>query len=414
MIYVMGLANLWNCAGESSSAPDGGDTDSQFDGADADSDVDSDADADADADTDSDIDSDADADSDTDDECEPDPVLNGVVAGTVWQPIAAAAPLQIHTQATAYSGGGIDECIIYVLGGGHNNGMNDAVAALDLSRFSTQGWVESFASTADYLGVGDLDYAAISAELNATYSLPGMFDRAGELGRLSIHTYDAVVPVDGGFYLFGGENPYDNPGQAAPVWPSRTGTIAHYSRSQGWRYISDQLTGVADAGRIAAALDGSDENIIWLIQDWELYHFDRSAEQVTATGLSANNWSTEGWIESGDGRLYVGGGIDNGSFAWYDGDEWSAAHELPFDNSQIGATAFARGALWGYERGTLWRWDDGGTSWVTEATGGPQTNRYVYGRFGYDATHDLFYVVNVIDEEWQTWFVRLPRNRNSR
>jgi hypothetical protein len=80
-----------------------------------------------------------------------DPVLSSV--GTSWTQVTPGMPLLVHENTNAYSGGVFCHGRWYILGGGHANSYNDAVAMLDVSTFSTVGFWEEFQSTADYLGV---------------------------------------------------------------------------------------------------------------------------------------------------------------------------------------------------------------------------------------------------------------------
>mgnify|MGYP000045946714 FL=1 len=100
------------------------------------------------------------------------PFIDGIAVGQVWQDVTASEGnnLRIDHQAVAYSGGGTANGRTVVFGGGHNNGMSDAVAFLDWRKFETIGWVEELPSTADHIGGAENDYAQIGAYLNATDS----------------------------------------------------------------------------------------------------------------------------------------------------------------------------------------------------------------------------------------------------
>lgn len=337
-----------------------------------------------------------------------DPALDAIQVSTTWQRQTAANTLQMHNNANAYSGGGIADGVLYVTGGGHKNWFNDAVAVLDLASFSSTGWVETFQSTADYLQVDDEDAVAIGAELNTNYIAgTSMFQRGAVVGKISYHTFDGIVPVAGGFYTFGGENTYDNPGQPVPAWANRTGSIAQYSEELGWRFISNDLVdSLFDVAHVAACLDYTDSNKIWVVQGWGLYSFDRTTEQITNENIVLPLWAAEGWIECGDGALYIGGGIGNNQFVTLDiaSGNWSTAENLPFTSSREGSVVYALGTLYGYESGSLWRWN--GSDWDVQASDGPNVQNHSYGRFGYDALHQLFYLVEVVDDVWEVWFVR--------
>ncbi len=321
-----------------------------------------------------------------------DTVLSQIPVSNNWVRYTSANELQMDIRADAFSGGGIYNAGIYVFGGGHNNGMSDAVGYLDLRQFSTLGWTEPFASTADYLSVADDSYLAIGNELNTSYTDNGLFSRGNLMGRLSVHSYDGIVPVSDGFYLFGGEESYDNPEQPAPAWPNRHGAISFFNGTD-WSHVSTGLS-IVDAGRTAAVLNADDTNIIYVISDWELFEYNRTTNQFNL--LSATPvWNTEGWIEYCNGEIVTGGGINNNLFTF---------GSLPFENSQTGSVTCANNQLYAYEKGTMWRWNN---SWEVVATGGPTDLTYTYGRFGYDKAHGIFYMVVVTNNEWQTWFVKL-------
>ena len=148
------------------------------------------------------------------------PFIDAIPVGSAWQNVTAneGSPLRIDYQAVAYSGGGTANGRTVVLGGGHNNGMNDAVAFLDWRNFETVGWTEELISTAGHIGVSDEDYREIGQYLNANYNNAtpgGIFDSRGSVA-LSRHTYDQVVVRSDHFYIFSGVLPFDHAGQPSP------------------------------------------------------------------------------------------------------------------------------------------------------------------------------------------------------
>ena len=124
-----------------------------------------------------------------------------------------------------------------VFGGGHNNGLSDAVAFLDWRNFETVGWTEELPSTADHIGVGDFDFSAIGQHLNQNYNPQtpgGILDSRGSVA-LSRHTYDQLAVLGDSFYMFSGVLPFDNPGQPSRRWAEREGDIWRYDFQTGTR-----------------------------------------------------------------------------------------------------------------------------------------------------------------------------------
>ena len=221
-----------------------------------------------------------------------DPVLLSV--GTTWTQITPGTALQLHENANAYSGGVFCNGRWYIIGGGHANSYNDAVAVLDVSTFSSVGFWEEFQSTADYLGVSDLDFELIAEELNANYIGNGMFNRNGVLGRISHHTYDQSACTSTGFINYGGEHVYDLPWSQSVVWPTRENVAARYENGV-W---SIQTTDIPNfpyyrTGNLAAVADAENPDIHWVLSNWQLYRYDTIADTWLYIS-DVPNWNAEG------------------------------------------------------------------------------------------------------------------------
>ena len=351
--------------------------------------------------------------------------IEGIRPGNAWQDVTASlgANLEIDPSAVSYSGGGTANARTVVLGGGHNNGFNDAVAILDWRAFESTGWYEEFPSTADVLGVDDRDYAAIADALHANYdpATPGGFrafgGRAG--GALSRHTYDHVVVMDDAFYIFGGILPFDNPGQGAAPWGNTEADIWRYDFGVGWTYLDQYRTGYHE-GHGAAALD-TRTGRIWFHDYEELRAWDPDTGEYANTGTYLNGQSIESSLnfnpDEGDQGTLFGGGN-------YGGDDWWEYDIATGRETSMGRIPGSRhstyiyyvpaeyGASYGTyfatvpADGTLRRWT--GDAWETIASGGPSTDDYVYGRTGFEPHHGVFYWIHhpYTSGGWQTWVVR--------
>jgi hypothetical protein len=334
-----------------------------------------------------------------------DPVLSSV--GTSWTQVTPGMPLLVHENTNAYSGGVFCHGRWYILGGGHANSYNDAVAMLDVSTFSTVGFWEEFQSTADYLGVSDWDFPAIVSELNANYIGDGMFDRNGELGRISHHTYDQSACTSTGFINYGGEHVYDTPYWLSVVWPTRVNVAARYENGI-W---SVQTTSIPDfpyweAGNLAVVADPENTDIHWVLSSWILYRYDTLAdswEYVT----DLNNWNAEGWIEATPGQIHVGGGYGVGTWSTYDiaSDTWSIQGSIPGDSRMTAVTVGPNNELYAYYGGNLWNMSRNN---ILVASGGLSQQNHTYGRFIYDPQHGVFIVTDNFNDGagWQVWAVK--------
>ena len=332
--------------------------------------------------------------------------------------------LQIHNQAEAFSGGGCGGGFMYVLGGGHNNGMNDAVAVLDLRRLDSLGWVEEIESTADYRGVSDTAYNTIGAYLNAEYDasdvVGGVRDSRG-LVALSRHTYDSFdVLENGDFYMFGGVMAYDNTGQPNPAWQDWESDLWKYTRGVGYSYLGRRSAIQTGLVTSSLCIDWLDSNRLWVRDDTGLYAVNLTTGSFGAAVTNGGNWGDESWMrfnedDGSQGTIACGGSFGGGTWTEYDIalNTWSAGRAFPPGGNTTFDYVFYVPARYGANYGAyfcytptlgqLWRWN--GSAWSSIATGGPTASDWVYGRAGFDEVHEVFYV-NVYEAEWRTWMVR--------
>jgi hypothetical protein len=352
------------------------------------------------------------------------PFIQSIPVGSSWQDVTAneGNNLRIHYEAIAFSGGGTANGRTVVFGGGHNNGMNDAVAFLDWRNFETVGWTEELMSTADLLGVGDFDYSAIGQHLNANYNPAtpgGIVDSRGPVA-LSRHTYDQVVVRDDHFYIFAGVLPFDNPGQPSPRWANDEGDIWRYDFGRGWSFVGDPLA-LGYTGHAAATADSLTGDI-WVHDGRGLRRFDTSSGTVGAPGDYLDSQAIESWLNFNPEKGAEGTLIGAGNYAGQNWHEYDIATgqqrnmgPVPGDagttyiiyvDSSYGPNYGTYFALVPRD-GTLRRWN--GSGWDTIATGAPSRNDYVYGRAGFEEVHQVFYwVTNSYsgNDSWKTYVVR--------
>ncbi len=351
--------------------------------------------------------------------------IDSIPVDGTWQNVTAneGNNLRIDYKATAYSGGGTANGRTVVFGGGHNDGLTDAVAFLDWRNFETVGWVEDFPSTADHIGVADDEWGAIGRHLNSNYnsSTPGGIQDSRGAVALSRHTYDQMVVRDDHFYLFGGVLPFDNPGQPNAVWRTPDeGDIWRYDFGAGWTYVSRDIKR-GYPGHGAAAYDSLTGDI-WVHDDDGLRRFDTSSENLGSAGDVLTSQAIESSLgfnpEKGPQGTLFGSGTYAGS-NWHEYDiatgqqrnmgrvPGSAANTyIIYVDSSYGLNYGTYFALVPSD-GTLRRWN--GSGWDTIATGAPSQNNYVYGRAGFEPVHEVFYWIDNTwsgNSSWRTHVVR--------
>ena len=349
--------------------------------------------------------------------------VDGIAVGSVWQDVTASEGnhLRVDYQIVAFSGGGTKNGRTVVFGGGHNNGMSDAVAFLDWRRFETVGWTEELMSTADLLGVGDKDYEQIGQYLNDNYSEAtpgGIFDSRGYVA-LSRHTYDQVVVLDDHFYLFSGALPFDNVGQPRRVWEIEEDDIWRYDFGQGWTFIDDPLR----PEHAAAAYD-SRTGDIWIHDGSGLRLFDTETEQLGSPRDTLRSQAIESFMnfnpEKGSrGTLFGAGQYAAGGDDWHEYDIATGRERNmgPVPGNVVNTYIIYVPAAYGDDYGTyfafvpadgtLRKWN--GNGWDVIATGGPSNDDYVYGRVGFEEVHQVFYWIHNPfsgNDDWQTFVVR--------
>ncbi|MDJ0710570.1 MAG: hypothetical protein QNJ14_09280 [Woeseiaceae bacterium] len=351
------------------------------------------------------------------------PFIDSIPVGSTWQDVSdnEGNNLRIDFQTVAYSGGGTANGRTVVFGGGHNNGMNDAVAFLDWRNFETVGWTEELISTADLLGVSDNDYGAIGAHLRANFdgSTPGGVSDSRGLVALSRHTYDQIVVRDDHFYMFGGVLPFDNPGQGGSPWGEERGDIWRYDFGAGWSFVGAPLArGFTGQGN--SAYDPLTGNI-WVHDGTGLRLFNTTSETTGPVIDYLNSQAIESHLnfnsEKGAEGTLFGAGTYSGSNWWeYDiatGQQTnmgavpggSRFTYIIYVDSSFGPNYGTYFALVPQD-GTLRRWN--GSGWDTIATGAPRGD-YVYGRGGFEPIHQVFYWVHnpyTSNNAWQTNVVR--------
>lgn len=351
--------------------------------------------------------------------------IDSIPVGSAWQNITSneGNNLRIDYQTVAYSGGGTANGRTVVFGGGHNNGMNDAVAYLDWRNFETTGWVEELPSTADHIGVSDSNYSAIGSYLNANYSpsTPGGIQDDRGYVALSRHTYDQIVVQDDHFYLFSGVLPYDHPGQPNEPWANKEGDIWRYDFGAGWTFIDQPFPRGFVTGHAAAARDTLTGNI-WVHEENGLREFNPATGRTGPIIDYLNSQEVESFLnfnpeKGAEGTLFGAGNYAGSNWHEYDiatGQQTNmgrvpgnAAHTyIIYVDSSYGpdyGTYFA----FVPQDGSLRRWT--GSGWETIATGAPSNNDYLYGRAGFEEVHQVFYWVHnpyTSNSAWRTYAVR--------
>lgn len=350
--------------------------------------------------------------------------VDGISVGTEWQNYASREGnnLRIDFRVVSYSGGGTANGRTVVFGGGHNNGMSDAVAYLDWRRFETVGWNEEFQSTADYLGVADDDYAAIGRHLNDNYdgSTPGGIRDARGLVALSRHTYDQVVVMKDHFYLFAGILPFDNSGQPRNPWAIEEGDIWRYDFGRGWTFVGTPIARGRD-GQAAAEYDPTTGNI-WVHDFSGLRVFNTANESLGPAGNYLDSQAIESSLNFNPEKGARGTLFGSGSYATGNWHEYDVATGRQTNMGSVPGNASTTYIIYvdssfGSDYGTyfavvprtgqLLRWTN--NSWETVATGGPSNNEYVYGRAGFEPIHQVFYWIHNPysgNNAWQTNIVR--------
>ena len=350
------------------------------------------------------------------------PFIDSISVGSVWQNVTASEGnnLRIDFEAIAYSGGGTGNGRTVVFGGGHNNGMTDAVAFLDWRNFETVGWTEELPSTADHIGVADNDYGAIGRHLNANYngSTPGGISDSRGLVALSRHSYDQIVVGSDHFYLFSGILPYDNPGQPAEPWNHVEGDIWRYDFGVGWTFIGAPLS--RTSGHAAAALDTLTGNI-WVHDYTGLRLFNTSTGTTSGSRDYLNSQQEESSLNFNPDKGAQGTRFGSGRYAGSNWHEYDIATGQERNMGPVPGSSSSTyiiyvddsfGPNYGTyfaivpQNGTLRRWN--GSGWDTIATGGPGGGQ-VYGRAGFESVHQVFYWVNNSysgNNSWRTYVVR--------
>lgn len=348
--------------------------------------------------------------------------INGVPVGSTWRDVTASEGnnLRVDYQIVAFSGGGTANGRTAIFGGGHNNGMSDAVAFLDWRQFETVGWTEELISTADFLGVGDKDYETIGQYLTDNYNPDtpgGVLDSRGSVA-ISRHTYDGVVAVDDSFYLFAGALPFDNVGQPPHPWGIEEGDIWRYDYGQGWTFIDDPLI----EGHSAAAYD-SRTGDIWVYDNSGLRLFDTETGQTEPSRDTLRSQAIESFLnfnpDGGSRGTLFGAGQYANSDNWF---EYDIASRRETDMGPVPGNVITTyivyvdssygddyGSYFAFvpADGTLQRWN--GSGWDVVATGGPTNDDYVYGRVGFEEVHQVFYwIYNPFtnNDDWKTLIVR--------
>ncbi len=355
-------------------------------------------------------------------------IMTNVTTGSTWvnQNANLGATLQIDSLASAYSGGVCVDSNLVVIGGGHNAGMNDAVAILDFREFDTVGWVEELQSTADLLGVEDGDFAAIGAELNSIYNTDtpgGCLDERGAVA-LSRHTYDSIAPLPDldGFMIYHGVLPYNNTSQPNPPWGDKEGDLWVYRFGIGWEY--QQKPGPTDGRSSPVAVLDPSTRLTWLMGEigtqWSMEVRNWAADTNTLSAVITSdigpvNEEASACFNEDDGVICAGMGYGG---AWREFDvsteTWGTTLNIgTFPNQGDSVPAITHvpsrfgtdyGTYFGYDNtdGELRRYN--GSGWDTIATGGP-TDTHVYGRFGFERNHQIFYMISA-GNPWTTWLVR--------
>ena len=350
--------------------------------------------------------------------------VDSIAVGSNWSDVTPSEGnhLRIDYKAQAYSGGGTANGRTVVFGGGHNDGMSDAVAYLDWRNFESVGWVEDFPSTADHIGVADDNWAAIGSHANANYNpaTPGGLSDSRGAVALSRHTYDQMVVLDDRFYLFGGVLPFDNQGQPNARWRTPDeGDIWRYDFGEGWTYISKDIASgwPGHAGATVDTLTGD----IWVHDDDGLRRFDTSTDQLGPAGDFLNSQAIESTLNFNPDKGAKGTLFGSGTYAgsnWHEYDiatgqqrnmgrvPGNAAYTyIIYVDSSFGSNYGTYFALVPSD-GSLRRWN--GSDWDTVATGAPR-GEYIYGRAGFEPEHEVFFwVTNNFggNQSWKTYVVR--------
>ncbi|HNP62619.1 MAG TPA: GlyGly-CTERM sorting domain-containing protein [Woeseiaceae bacterium] len=355
---------------------------------------------------------------------ETSPFIDSIAVGSAWQNVTAneGNNLRIDYQTVAYSGGGTKNGRTVVFGGGHNNGLNDAVAFLDWRNFETVGWTEELVSTADHIGVADNDWGQIGQYLNANYNgaTPGGISDDRGLVALSRHTYDQIVVRSDHFYIFSGILPYDNPGQPNEPWDHVEGDIWRYDFGSGWSFIGAPLANQY-GGHAAAAEDTLTGNI-WVHDGAGLRLFNTTSETVSSPIASLSSQAEESSLNFNPDKGAQGTLFGSGRFAGSSWHEYDIATGQQRNMGAVPGNAESTyiiyvdasfGSNYGTyfaivpQNGTLRRWN--GSGWDTVATGGPTGNGHVYGRAGFEPVHQVFYWIHNSysgNNAWQTRVVR--------
>ncbi|MFT4615239.1 MAG: hypothetical protein ACI9NT_002391 [Bacteroidia bacterium] len=350
--------------------------------------------------------------------------VDSIAVGSKWVDVTASEGnhLRIDYRAQAYSGGGTANGRTVVFGGGHNDGMSDAVAYLDWRKFESVGWVEDFPSTADHLGVADDNWAAIGRHANAKYNRAtpgGLLDSRGAVA-ISRHTYDQMVVLDDRFYLFGGVLSYDNPKQPKARWRTPDeGDIWRYDFGAGWTYISKAL-GAGWPGHAGATVDTLTGDI-WVHDDEGLRRFYTRTDRLGAAGEHLKSQAIESTLNFNPDKGAKGTLFGSGTYAGANWHEYDVATGRQRDMGRVPGNvahtyiihiAASFGSNYGTyfafvpSDGSLRRWN--GSDWDTVATGAPR-GEYVYGRVGFEPEHKVFFwVTNNFggNESWRTYVVR--------
>ena len=356
------------------------------------------------------------------------PFIQGIAVGSTWINYRdnLGAPFTAHYRSAEYSSAVQVDSILTVIGGGHNSGVWDGVYTLDMRRFETQGWRQEMRSSAEVTGNADEPWSWASSYFNARYDLSeaagGIRDERGAV-RLSPHTYDALAPLpleNGrpvGFINIHGVLPYDTWLPPNPPWGQKAGDIWKYRFNEGWEYITQYGPIGVRQSCAFAGLERS-TGLIWIVGELQtafnndVYTFDPATDQLTLISDNAGPVTEEdsGAMNEDAGEFVVGFGF--GATPWTrfnlstqqfttqiaSGGDFNTSPSVRVPAIVYVPTRFGSdyGTYFGYDTvtGVLRRRDPGTGNWTTIANLGPTTDGHVYGKFGFDEGHQVFYVVS--------------------
>ncbi len=375
-----------------------------------------------------------------------------ITVGSTWTNADSGlgATLQIDNNAEFYSGGVLCGSKVVAMGGGHNSGLNDPVPVLDFFTFDTEGWVEEIRSTADVAGVADFPFGPIydyidNNNLYDANTPGGIIDERGRVA-LSRHTYDCIAALPSengecpGFVMIDGVLPYDTelpPAGSTPWGYEKMKDIWVYRFGEGYRYAG-QFRALADLGGQASpmAVLNEQDGLIYIIGTqtslyaMNMFTYNPANDAISGdiAGPGGAGEESGGCYNIDDNEIVAGQGFGTdgnwqrfnvGTTTW-SGDLGASFPNTP-DVGPVPSITYvpARfGSDYGTyfalspSNGTLHRRDPGTGNWSQIASGAP-TNTHVYGRFGFEQNHQIFYYIP--GNPWQTWLVRpYAHNPNQR